>query len=700
MLTRTTRRLPLVCVFSMFAGVWMNLAVSASLDRSHELQIETQPPLDQSNNIRTYLMRVASELTHESLGGIRTRQDWESVRSLRYRQFLEMMGLVDVPIEGPRPPLNVTITGTIHGDGYRIEKLYYESLPGLYVPANLYIPDGLSEPAPAILYVCGHSRTQKVSYQTHPRKFAQLGFVCLIIETIQWGEVQGDHWGCYARGWFHWYSRGYNPGGVELWNAMRGLDLLCDRPEVDPNRLGVTGISGGGTQSWYVAAADRRIKAAAPVCGTSTVCSHIHQRTIDGHCDCMMPINTYRRDFHDIGALIAPRPLLIASADRDGLNSIEAVRDVYTRVKDIYKFYDQPDNILLVETPGGHSYHKRSRTRIFSFFLKHLMDRDVSPEEVGDIDEAESSMLSAEELKVYIDGPPAADRTTTIQDTFVKTASPPVILTLQQLEAHHQEVLAFLREKTFGAFPKDPVPLDIRWEFRSDDGAAHGRDTFSFVSERDYRLKIDVRWRQPPNMASPMMLVLRSPNEDRWDSEGFVSGLDPKWNVAYVETRGIGETGWPADLQWHVRRAAAWTGRTVASMRVYDVLRCLEALRTLEVAGSNGTIGIAARGQMCAVALYAALLDGDIGAVLLKEPPATQNAASRPDGRGEAIEMLNCLRITDLPQVAGLLFPIRVTLIAPVADSYDWGKELYSMLKEPDRFQSVADVSQWRPDGA
>ncbi len=674
----------------------MALAGPASATVGQGLGIQTQPPLDQSNDIRTYLMRVANELTQRSLGGIRTLDDWEKARPQRHQQFLEMMGLVDVPVEGPRPPLNVKIVGTIQQQGYRIEKLYYESLPGLYVPANLYIPDNIKGRVPAVLYVCGHSRTQKVHYQPHPRKWAQLGFVCLIIETIQWGEVLGDHWGCYARGWFHWYSRGYNPGGVELWNAMRGLDLLCERPEVDPDKLGVTGISGGGTQSWYIGAADPRVKVVAPVCGTSTLNSHIHQRTIDGHCDCMMPINTYGQDFHDIGALIAPRPLLIASADRDGLNSIEAVRDVYGRLKEIYKLYDKPDNVLLVETPGGHSYHERSRTRIFSFFIKHLMGKDVSPEEVGDVDESESAMLPAEELQVYVDGPPADDRTRTIQETFVKVAAPPAISNTKQLTAHREKVLAFLREKTFGAFPKDPAPLDLRWEFRSADGAAHGRDTYSFVSETDYRLKIDVRWRQAPETSSPMVLVLRSPDENRWASEGFISGLDNKWNIAYFEARGIGETGWSPDLQWHVRRSAAWTGRTVASMRIYDVLRCLQALRELEVAGPKGRFAIAARGEMGAVALYAALLDGDVTAVLLKDPPATQNAPSQPDGRGEAIEMLNCLRITDLPQVAGLLFPANIVGIGPLPDSYDWARKLYSTLNEPGRFQDVSELSQWK----
>ncbi len=309
-------------------------------------------------------------------------------------------------------------------------------MPKLYVPADLYIPDGITDPVPGVIYVCGHSRTQKVHYQGYPRKFAQLGFVCLIIETIQWGEVKGSHWGCYAEGRFNWYSRGYMPGGVELWNAIRGLDLLCSLDEVNPDKLGVTGISGGGTQSWYIAAADPRIKVSAPVCGTSTVESHIHQRTIDGHCDCMMPINTYLQDFHDIGALIAPRPLMIASADRDGLNSIEAAHQCHDYIKKIYDLYGAGDNLYFVETPGGHSYHESSRTKIFSLFMKELMGKDVPPEEVGDIDLTQESFLSVEELQIYVDGPPTDDRTTTIQDSFQKMAEPPSIKTTEDLKQY------------------------------------------------------------------------------------------------------------------------------------------------------------------------------------------------------------------------------------------------------------------------
>jgi hypothetical protein len=153
-----------------------------------------------------------------------------------------------LPLEG-RPPVPVTVTGVVERPAYRIEKLFYESLPGLFVTANLYIPRDLSEPAPAVLYVCGHAENQKHWYQAHPRRFAEMGFVCLIAETIQLGEVRGYHHGCYSEGWFHWVSRGYTPAGVEAANGIRALDLLAARSDVDAGRLGVTGISGAGPRA-------------------------------------------------------------------------------------------------------------------------------------------------------------------------------------------------------------------------------------------------------------------------------------------------------------------------------------------------------------------------------------------------------------------------------------------------------------------
>ncbi len=682
-------------MFRKFIGAILIVVFTLPLGvNADEYPIKTKPPLDQDNSIRNYLMKEASEVTHHSLDVIDTLEDWKRVREKRYDQFLEMMSLTDVPMTGERPPLNVQIVNEIQQDGFKVISLYYESLPDLYVPADLYIPDNITEPAPGVIYVCGHSRTQKVRYQTHPRKFARLGFVCLIPETIQWGEVEGSHWGCYAEGRFNWYSRGYTPGGVELWNAIRGLDLLCSREEVDPDKLGVTGISGGGAYTWYLAAADPRIKVAAPVCGTGTVEAHVHQRTVDGHCDCMVPINTYLWDVHDMAALYAPRPLMVCSANRDGLFSMESIKQSFEYMKKIYELYDATDRLHLILTPGGHSYHEKSRTAIFSFFIKHLMGKDIPPEEVGDINQSEDDLLSADQLRVYRDGPPEDDRTETIHYSFQKMAEFPDIKSMNDLKSHKEKVIQFLKEKTFLHFPENPPELGIRKEFRALNGGGH--NVYSFVSEEGYRLKVDWRWRETPDEKRPVLLVLRSPNEERWASQGFSNGLTRTWNRAFFEVRGVGETSWGPAIQWHVRRAAAWAGRTVASMRVYDVLRCLETLRQLDGVDPD-TIAIAARGEMTAIALYATLLDGNIHALLIQNPPPTQDAESSKDGRGEAIEMLNCLRITDLPQVAGILHPTKVYYVGEPHSNYEKAMGVYKTIGFEEDTGVLESVADWKP---
>src|SRR5690606_8111730 len=105
--------------------------------------------------------------------------EFQTWRKKRQAEFHKMIG-IDTYLHSPRTDLNVTRTGILQREDFRIEKLYYESLPGLYVTGNLYIPNELDQPAPALLYLCGHSPTQKVQYQEHARRFAQLGFVVLI----------------------------------------------------------------------------------------------------------------------------------------------------------------------------------------------------------------------------------------------------------------------------------------------------------------------------------------------------------------------------------------------------------------------------------------------------------------------------------------------------------------------------------------
>jgi hypothetical protein len=198
--------------------------------------------------------------------------EWMSRAAEHRVELLEMLGLNPLP---ERSPLNAVIVDKLDHPLFTVEKIHFQSRPGLYVTGNLYVPKERKTPLPTILYVCGHSQMKsgeisfgnKTGYQHHPTWYAMNGFVAFVIDTIQLGEIEGLHHGTHHLNMWWWNSRGYTPAGVEPGNGMRARDYLQSRPVVDPERLGVAGRSGGGAYSWYIAAVDERIKAAVPVAG-------------------------------------------------------------------------------------------------------------------------------------------------------------------------------------------------------------------------------------------------------------------------------------------------------------------------------------------------------------------------------------------------------------------------------------------------
>lgn len=627
-------------------------------------------------HIYDHLCSLARGITDAAPRGLGTREQWTQDRPDRVKQYYEMMGLHDLPPKEERPPVKTAITGMLKRKTYRVENFHFQSMPRLYVGGNLYVPtDGARKRMPAVLYLAGHSESPRAYYQANLRRFAQLGFVALAIDTIHLGELEGYHHGPFQEGWWHWYSRGYTPAGVELFNAIRALDFLQSLPYVDGDRIGVTGISGGGATSWWLAAGDERVACVAPVCATGTFASQIIDRTIDGQCDCMFPINSYGWDMVDIAALVAPRPCLIASADCDRIFTLASIREFHERLKRVYEMAGASDNLSLVETRGRHTYRKRSRTHVFSWFLKHLAGIEIAPPEVGDVDpeKDEPEVL----LRVFGIGMPPDEVTTTIQDTFIKLAEPPVIKDAASLSRHRDSVIAALREKTFAHFPRVGGRIDLRveskWALEDRDGIS-----FSFLAEEDNRLWANLIMRNIARVPGPTMVLLQNAG-DKHSRTGAFRDVLPDWVQATIEVRGSGRTNWGQELQWHLRRAAMLTGRTIASMRVWDTLRALAAVRKFpEVDASR--MALAGSGEMAAVALYAALLDGKISSVILHNPPATQNAPGNARGIGDAIEMLNCLRITDLPQVAGMLFPAELIFLGPRPSSYLWAEDLFFKL--------------------
>lgn len=643
-------------------------------------------------HIVEYLCREARRITGLSLSDLRDREYWAESRQGRWRMLVEMLGLEEYLDGGSREAPEYEVTGVVEREGYRVEKLYFESLPGLYVTGSLYVPeDGGAKPA--VLYLCGHAFDQKHHYQLHGHKLAKLGFVTLIVESIQRGEVRGHHHGTYHYGWFHWYSLGYTPAGVEVWNAVRAIDLLQRLPHVDGSRIGATGISGGGAMTWFTAAVDERVRAAAPVCSTGTIESHICKRTLDHHCDCMFWINNYMWDMADVGALIAPRPLLIASAERDWIYDIESVRVVYEKLRRLYELLGAPRNIRLVVTPGGHAYHEESRVAIYAWFLKHLRGLEPDLGELREFDREPVEEIPSEELRVFREEP-RDEKVSTVHEWFVQPAKAPEIRSVEDLESYRRRAVDLLKRRTFAAFPKEPCDLDLRVELiQESDGWLGYR--ISFTPEEGWRLHMQVLRPKGAEPPVPLLAFIARSARSLTFGDDLVSGLEPRWARAFIEVRGVGETSWGPDMQWFVRRAAMLVGRTVASMRIYDALRALEALESLGWVDKR-RIAIMGSGEMSVVAIYTALLRGGLAAVVLHDPPPSHNTPSSPDGSGPAIELLNVLRILDLPVAAGLLWPAELVFLGPRPSTYAWAEELYRRLGPPGRVSHIKRMSDWR----
>src|SRR5690242_9520397 len=248
--------------------------------------------------------------------------------------------------------------------------------------------------------------------------FASNGYICLVIDTLQLGEIPGIHHGTYREGRWWWQALGYTPAGVECWNGVRGIDYLVSRPDVDPERIGVTGISGGGAATFWIAAADERVKVAVPVSGMSDLESYVTDKVINGHCDCMFLVNTYQWDWTTIAALVAPRPLLFANSDRDTIFPMDGNRRVLARLRQVYKMYDKPDLVDEYISKGGHEDRADLRVAAFGWMNRHLKN-DRAP-----VKYAPFKQLAGKELRVFPEDKdvPKDALNGKIDETFVKRA--------------------------------------------------------------------------------------------------------------------------------------------------------------------------------------------------------------------------------------------------------------------------------------
>lgn len=291
-----------------------------------------------------------------------------------------------------------------------------------------------------------------------------------------------------------WQTLGYTPAGIECWNAMRALDYLETRKEVDPKRIGVTGRSGGGATSWWIAAADDRPQCIIPVAGIADLHAHVvegdtprfRKGVISGHCDCMYFVNTYRWDFPMVAALCAPRPLMLGNSDADAIFPVPGYRRLAEKVRRIYDLYGAGDKFVLLETAGPHKDTPELRLGAFRWMNRWLQGVE------GPTNEQERPRFTPEQLKV-LDRRPDDAINPIVQETFIRPAHPQLpqvpAVTREWWQGQGKEWMQTLRAKVFAGWPEPSPSLASR---PVADVKHHGLRlrAFDFTSETGVELRL------------------------------------------------------------------------------------------------------------------------------------------------------------------------------------------------------------------
>ena len=623
----------------------------------------------------------ARAVSSSSLAVALSQEEWNGTVEPRREMWREMLGLSPMP---PRTPLKATVTGTLERGDYIVEKIHFQSLPGAYVIGNLYRPAKVTERLPAVLYLCGHSKGKvNAPYQANPRWFGQHGYVALVLDPIQLGESQGLHHGTYREERWDWPSRGYTPAGTEVWNAMRALDYLETRADVDSERMGVTGLSGGGVISWCLGAADERVKVVVPVCQSGSIEHVVTDRATDGHCDCAFWINYYRWCWPDLGALIAPRSLLIAAGSEDLLWRPYGYRDVANRIRHQYAALEADEHFDLVEDLTPHGYTPKLRQAIFTWFNTHLKG-DPTPvtDDVTDFVEPEENLL------VFGGKLPEQDAMSRMDQLLVKKGDLPAITDEVTWREHQKKAIERLGEVTFRTTLPGRVP-------RQRDYRADGNDKTAtlgtYVFDSFDGMTVSIKTRRPDEAPRPMPTLVFAVQPDARST--FAGGGPSRPRIgngqatAAVEVRNTGATSVGPGYLWTARRTYPLLGQTLPERQVSDLLGAIGVLRQESV---TGPVAVYGQGYTAPLAVYAAILDPQISEVILEDPPASHEDPTTP-------EFLGVLRIGDLPHNLALVFPRPITFVGKIPEAYGWTQEVYEKLGAGDRIRVIQSMSRWEP---
>ena len=621
--------------------------------------------------------REIAKLT--SAEAIRARQQW--VRET----FWKLAG--GMP---QRTPLNTRSVGGFERTGYRVEKLVYESVPNFHIAANLYIPTTGQPPFPGVLFQMGHTRNGKAgdTYQRCCQGLVKLGYLVLGFDPMGQGEriYYPDASGVRSR-LASPDSEHTTPGKqmllngdtatrMQVWDAVRSLDVLAAHPLVDAGRLASTGQSGGGTLTMLLAAVDDRLAAAAIASGNTenVACANFNPpgATDDAEQN-LIGSGPLGFDRWDLLYPLAPKPLLISVSDMDYFNtySSEYIRngwEEFKKLRAVYAALGAAERLAWVDTPLPHGLAYDSRMQIYNWFARWLKHEPAPVAEEPATD-------------------PEKDQTLWVSESgsMVRSFQSETPFTLNRA----RQVLvrpAPLGESIGAERPRDGLqPAVLR------------RATWRGITVEALEVESAARVRVPAWLYLPKsalcaartgkdacptkaLLILEPAGRDsRWQEGGLYHTLTQRgYAVCAADVRGVGDLApeigrGPAD---YARSHAdeenyAWAslilGKPLVGQRVTDILALAAALRA-HPALRGLTLKVAALGRLTAPALFAAAMDPAIGELYLAGGLISYRSVveterySAPFGNF----VFGMLQHADLPEVAAALAPRRVCLAGAV----------------------------------
>ena len=536
-------------------------------------------------------------------------KEWMSRKTELRDRIIEKSGVEFFP----NLDLDYRETGETKIDGGVVKNIYFQTQPGIYATANLYVPDGAG-PFPAVITMMGHSSNGKLyeMYRAIGHDLVRNGYVSLHIDPWGAGERSTRH-GDFEYHGAHLGASLLNVGktllGMQVTDNIRGVDLLCSLPFVDANRIGATGASGGGNQTMWLTALDERIKAGMPVVSVGTFESYI----MSSNCVCeMLPEGLTMMEESEVLGMVAPRALQVCNADKESNKAFfpsEMKRSI-ENARIIFGFYGAVDHLDYQIGETTHGYHPVYREYLIGWLDKHLKGvGDGSPRET-----IEFQMGDDDQYLVF----DAGQRPGEVQNTVEYVNRKRVELS----ESEPGDLTA--KKEQLGKVLKVP---DSRIRTIHSFSAVDGWERIALETTEGYIIPILLR---PPSSGSEYTIVGSTDGKDHLDPGEIKELLEGGNGICLVDFWGIGEAGSSTATRltgsrlpkFHtLARSLIWLGTTLQGVWVNELNILVDWLR--EEQGAQTVNYVSDKDLALSGLFYAALHPGKIKYFELQDVPVS-----------------------------------------------------------------------------